>query len=74
MARLRLHLTDTHGWTKTEEESVLEQSTATVETATEAYLATAPQPPEAIFDYMYATLPADLAAQRKAVVKEPVRG
>ena len=74
IARLRLHLTEMHGWTKTEEESVLEQSTSAVETATEAYLATVPQPPEAIFDYLYATLPSDLAVQRAAVVKDTDRG
>ena len=75
IARLRIHLTDAHGWTKAEEEAVLEASTAEVETATEAYLATPPQPPEAIFDYMYVELPANLAAQRAAAVaKGPTRG
>ena len=37
--------------------------------AAEEYLATPPQPPEAVFDYMYERLPADLAEQRAAAAE-----
>jgi hypothetical protein len=40
-----------------------------VDTAAETYLATPPQAPEAIFDYLYATLPRELIAQREALLK-----
>ena len=69
IARLRAHLTDAHGWSKDEEEGTLASCAADVERAAEEYLATPPQPPEAVFDYMYERLPADLARQRAAAAE-----
>ena len=40
----------------------------TIERAAEAYLATPPQPPEAMFDFTYKALPKDLAEQRQAAL------
>jgi len=67
IARLRSHLVASGAWTKADEEGLLAACAARVETAVQAYLAVAPQPPEAMFAHLYATLPADLEAQRDAV-------
>ena len=66
IARLRAHLTAAHGWSKDEEEATLASCAADVDRAAEEYLATPPQPPDAIFDHLYERLPADLAEQRAA--------
>lgn len=68
LGRLRRYLTDEMGWTKEEEETLIAACAAEVERAVEEYLATPPQPVEAMFDYLYAALPADVAAQRAAAV------
>jgi hypothetical protein len=38
-----------------------------MEAAADAYLATGPQPAQAMFDYLFAVLPDDLAVQREGV-------
>ncbi len=63
LVRLRKHLTEAHGWTRDEEEALIENSRAEVEAAAERYLATDPEPPRAMIDSLYAALPADLQAQ-----------
>jgi len=63
--RLRTFLVAEHGWSKAEEEALLRDSAAEMETAADAYLATAAQPAVAMFDHLYETLPAALAAQRE---------
>ena len=68
IARLRTHLTEAHGWSKQEEEDLITQSGARVDQAVESYLAEGPQPPEAMFDHLFAELPEDIAAQRQAVI------
>lgn len=65
--RLRKHLANMHGWTKQDEEALIADCTAQVDAAVEAYLATPPLPPEAMFDHLYAVLPESLAPQRAAV-------
>jgi pyruvate dehydrogenase E1 component alpha subunit len=65
--RLRAWLVAEHGWSKTDEEELLHQEAAEMEAAAETYLATAPEPAEAMFDYLYESLPRDLAAQRAEV-------
>jgi 2-oxoisovalerate dehydrogenase E1 component subunit alpha len=55
-------------WGKADEEQLLAEITLTIERAAEAYLATPPQSPEAIFDFTYAKLPRDLAEQRQAAL------
>jgi len=68
IARLRRHLTKRELWTKEDEERTLSSVAAEVDTAVEAYLKSAPQGIESIFDYTYAALPADLAEQRAAAL------
>lgn len=69
LARLRLHLTDCHGWGKDDEVALLEACKQEVETAAAEYLATPPQPPESTFDYLYATLPQALSEQREHLLR-----
>ena len=66
IARLRSHLVAAHGWGKAQEDKLLSECTAQVEAAVEDYLATPPQDPASIFDYLYATLPEALRPQRDA--------
>ncbi len=68
IARLRTHLAAAHGWGKAEEEALIAACAAEVEEATEAYLTTEPEPPEAMFDHMYEELPAELVRQRAALL------
>jgi pyruvate dehydrogenase E1 component alpha subunit len=68
IARLRNYLVAAGMWGKADEERLLAKITITIERAAEAYLATPPQSPEAIFDFTYATLPRDLAEQRQAAL------
>ena len=71
--RLRRHLTESAGWSKEEEEGLIAGCSAEVERAVAAYLATPPQPVEAMFDYLFAELPADVAAQRAAALEDQRR-
>lgn len=68
--RLRRFLTEAHGWTKDEEEALIEAVRGEVEAAADAYLAAAAEPPEAMFDHLYAELPPDLLEQRQAMLSE----
>jgi len=51
------------------DEALHAQCAAEVEAAAEAYLASKPEPPEAMFDHLFETLPADVAAQRAALLQ-----
>ncbi|NDR58840.1 pyruvate dehydrogenase (acetyl-transferring) E1 component subunit alpha [Aliiruegeria sabulilitoris] len=61
LVRLRAHLVQEHGWTKEEEETLQRSCREDVETAAEAYLATGLQPPRAIIDHLFESVPEDLA-------------
>jgi len=73
IARVRQYLTETFGWSKDDEEALLEACNKDIEQAVEAYLAIPPQAPEVLFDYLYAELPAALRAQRAALLAEANR-
>jgi 2-oxoisovalerate dehydrogenase E1 component alpha subunit len=68
IARLRNYLVAAGMWGKADEEQLLAEITLTIERAAEAYLATPPQGPEAMFDFTYESLPKDLAEQRRAAL------
>ena len=53
-------------WSKADEERLVEEINGEIDAAVERYLKTQPQPPEAMFDYLYAELPRALAEQRAA--------
>jgi pyruvate dehydrogenase E1 component alpha subunit len=67
LIRMRLYLSQAGLWDKDDEERLLETCGQEVEAAADRYLATAPQPPTAMFDHLYDELPADLAEQRAAL-------
>ena len=67
VARLRSYLTEQKLWDKAQEEALLEELNARIDAAVQEYLAMPPQPPTAMFDHLYAQLPAALRTQREAV-------
>ena len=70
LARLRNYLSESSGWTRENEEALIADCAAEIEKAAEEYLALAPASPETMFDYLYASLPKDLSAQRDEVLKK----
>ena len=64
--RLRSYLAEARVWSKADEEQLVEAINGEIEAAVERYLAARPQPPEAMFDHLYAELPRALAEQRAA--------
>lgn len=66
--RLRNYLKSLNAWTDAEEEAWKTECGAKVDIEVNAYLESKSQPPEAMFDYTFAELPADLAAQRDAML------
>ena len=70
LLRLRQYLAAQGLWSSDQEEKLLAQCTAEIATAADRYLATPPEPPEAMFDHLHAVLPPSLAAQRDAALAE----
>jgi 2-oxoisovalerate dehydrogenase E1 component alpha subunit len=68
LLRLRAYLAGVGRWAKQDEEKLLAETAAEIDAAAAAYLDQKPQPPESVFDYTFAALPADLAAQRQAAL------
>jgi len=67
--RLELYLTSIGKWSKDDQEKLLAELKAEMDKEADAYLATPPQDPSTIFDYTYATLPAELARQKEQAFK-----
>jgi pyruvate dehydrogenase E1 component alpha subunit len=63
--RLRNYLASAGGWDKDEEEALQRECADAVNAAVDEYLAIAPPTTAAMFDHLYATLPAALEAQRE---------
>ncbi len=68
--RLRQYLNSNTLWDEDKEQAWLSECTAKVEEQVQAYLDTAPQPPESLFDFMFESLPHDLAEQRENFTKK----
>jgi len=66
--RMRRFLKQAGHWTADDEEQLLREVAAEMDDAAAAYLATPAQDLATIFDYAYASLPADLAAQRETAI------
>ena len=69
MPRMRTYLTNAKLWDEAQEKAWAEECGKKVDVEINAYLETKTQPAEAMFDFLYAELPADLAAQRADVMK-----
>ena len=69
--RLRKFLTDQKLWDEEQEKAWIEDCGKLVDIEINAYLETPVQPVEAMFDYLYGDMPADVLAQRdKAIAAE----
>lgn len=68
LRRLRAFLQTLGGWDEAREQAWLADCEARANAEIEAYLAMAPQPVTAMFDYLYAELPPDLERQRAEAV------
>lgn len=64
LLRLRKYLTGLRVWDDAKEEAWKAECAQLVDTEVNAYLETKSQPVEAMFDYLYETLPHDVATQR----------
>ena len=67
VSRLRQYLTDAHHWSKEEEEALLRSCQEEIDAAAERYLATPPEPARALFETLFAEMPADLEPQAEEV-------
>jgi pyruvate dehydrogenase E1 component alpha subunit len=65
MKRLRAYLAGRGAWDDAKEKAWLEQCEREVNAEVDAYLASSPPPTRAMFDHLYAELPADVAEQRR---------
>ncbi|MBT3991983.1 MAG: pyruvate dehydrogenase (acetyl-transferring) E1 component subunit alpha [Rhodospirillaceae bacterium] len=65
LLRMRNYLTAQELWSKEDEESLLVEVDAEINAAVDKFDQSDPQPPESMFDYLYAEVPADLAEQRQ---------
>ena len=75
LGRLRAYLTRLGAWSDAKEEAWKTESEARVNEEVDAYLNTRSQPVEAMFDYLYADMPLEIAQQRAlAVSREVGRG
>lgn len=72
--RLYRYLCAQGAWDEDKEKAYQEEAAAAVDKAVNAYLQAQPQPPEAMFDYMFAELPASLQAQRDRHLKDAPHG
>jgi 2-oxoisovalerate dehydrogenase E1 component alpha subunit len=64
IARLRAYLVSQKAWGKSDEEALAADCQQRIDAAIERYLASAPRPPESMFDHLYAELPQVYVAQR----------
>jgi 2-oxoisovalerate dehydrogenase E1 component alpha subunit len=65
IVRLRTYLMTRGIWTKEKEDALLKECGEEVEKAVETYLATSAQSSDAMFDYLFETLPAVMQRQRE---------
>lgn len=68
LSRLKNFMTGSGLWNESRDNELLEAAAQAVESAVKTYLNTPPQPPESMFDYLYATVPAALVSQRTRVL------
>ena len=66
IVRLRNYLARSGAWDKDKEEALQRECAEQVSRAVDDYLAVPPPGPDAMFDYLYATLPVPLEEQRNA--------
>lgn len=67
LKRLQNYLHDTGLWDPEQEKRLQSECKEAVDRAVEAYLATEPEPPTAMVDYLFETVPVALQAQRERI-------
>jgi len=70
LIRLRAYLCSAGLWSDEQEQTLLDECAKEVETEVAAYLATPPQAPQSMLEYLYAELPRDLMGQHAALSGE----
>lgn len=70
ISRLRTYLMEEGAWDEERESALLAEAAVAVDEAVSEYLAAGKPGIESMFDYMYAQLPHDLAAQRAKALEE----
>ena len=70
VARVRAYLAANDSWSDDDEQRLRRECADEVDEAVDRYRATPPQGPEAMFDFLYETLPSQLGAQRRAAIEE----
>lgn len=73
LRRLRAYLEANGVWDDDKEQALREESAKVVDDAVQEYLDTEVQPPEAMFDYLFANMPEALKEQREAAIREAQR-
>ncbi len=68
--RLQQYLHSSGWWDEQQEEGWLKECTHIVEQEVKHYQSVSQQPPESAFDYLYASLPAELESQRDALIQK----
>jgi 2-oxoisovalerate dehydrogenase E1 component alpha subunit len=68
LLRLRRYLSNAGRWSREDEDHLLRETSAEIDAAAAAYLAMPPQDPAAVFDHLFAEMPAELRAQRDAML------
>ena len=71
--RLRKFLTDAGLWDQAQEDAWIEDCGRRVDVEINAYLETPVQPVEAMFDYLYGDMPAEVLAQREQAIAQEKR-
>lgn len=70
VTRLRHYLESINAWSEEQEKTLHAECATTVEQTVQEYLSITPQEPVAMFDYLYAELPAAYHAQRELLQEE----
>ena len=70
LLRLRKYLSDQGAWDEEKEAALLQECAEKVEAAVQEYEETPPPDIDSMFDYMYADMPLDLAAQKARALEE----
>ena len=74
LLRLRAFMTDAGQWDDARDRALREACAAEVDAAAADYLASVPEPPQAMFDHLFEHLPEDVQAQRAAVIAAHGKG
>jgi pyruvate dehydrogenase E1 component alpha subunit len=70
VSRTRAYLENNASWGEAEESALAEECANQVQAAVDAYLAVPREPPQAMFEHLFAEVPRDLARQRRQAIED----